>query len=1232
MAMVTTQVMTPPAEDGQIPVSDLTSDKVNGHVDPQKEMNDLTTENTVQPLGDGDKEHGFGQLQERFAAMEAKLKLIDSIVDLRQTFERLDRPEQEVSKDGVAIESMTMNELSIHHEAHLDFYWDAMWFMKRARDSHDSLLKVKKAMKEKRDAELLAKSKSLTEKEPEASRKLSVGAFLKGEKAKVVRVDWLVFIASKGELESSILTPIEVISSEPEPQTILQLPVNRTGGSVKAKSSGHRVVDSDKDQESAGERPLPERIKIHSGPLVAIFCRVMDKKEWSVAKDKSMVFLRPYRQLVYHETKLREYLADLEKQFEGYDGTEPLPEASEEQGESDKEAKESEEASKPTFGEEPEGKKDDDQLEKPNGSVEEPQNTNKTDSQDNQEEEKGKDGDNKEEEEKDEKHNTITGLLHLRCLMDFFDKNIKAKLDHISSPDYTHVSFHDIWHLFKPGDRVVDQTEKQAYVILRVQTPRHKVEEPWLRWYKKPTNKNDSDSEDEGDNDEGEDPVMLHCVYIDFDGKQFGPVSKKFKIPQFGELKDIRSLPVYPFRHAKNKHLQEDFIKRGKMLLDVAKFKPMYYMGLTLDTRDEIDSQVVVDFNEALADEKRRKKWEPTIGPVGTAPDDRDDEPCMASCCDGQAVHDGEYIDSTLTENYVRSLIPKTSLRAPSLLLSPRPLEDLGGVEGLTEEELVVMTYRVFGFVLRSRKWAQLDLTFLRYENADARSVSINAFERLELPAGHREMVKSLVIQHFRSRQTAFTKDEQTDLIKGKGKGLIMLLHGAPGVGKTTTAEGIAELFKKPLFQITCGDLGTTAREVEEELEKNFALASRWGCILLLDEADVFLSARERMDFKRNGLVAVFLRVLEYYTGILFLTTNRIGDFDEAFASRVHMSLYYPELDEEKTLKVFELNLDLIRDRFKKQGREIIFDASSIEDFAKQHFTQHKYSRWNGRQIRNLCQTALALAEFDAQGGELDAETDRSIPVSLQLKHFKTVQAAYLSFGEYLGDIRGTKGDRRAIDYGLRARQDTPYQTKSSRFAQKAEEMSSHEWHGHATTMSSDASHYRVASQGDPFQPLNQGHMQPNQSMGVSPQGYRQYQQPQQQQMAPMGNMGFGMSGQPGQSQTDPRMMQNQQSDGQYMRYQQNSQGYQQNNQSVPRNTNVNFQGSPIPQNSFQSQPEQGYGGVSVHQVMGSQVQVPSISMRESSSQGFVSGSQTGQDMFNEQNHRQFVGNEGGRM
>lgn len=33
---------------------------------------------------------------------------------------------------------------------------------------------------------------------------------------------------------------------------------------------------------------------------------------------------------------------------------------------------------------------------------------------------------------------------------------------------------------------------------------------------------------------------------------------------------------------------------------------------------------------------------------------------------------------------------------------------------------------------------------------------------------------------------------------------------------------------------------------------------------------------------RTNALVSVFLRVLEYYDGILILTSNRVGTFDEA--------------------------------------------------------------------------------------------------------------------------------------------------------------------------------------------------------------------------------------------------------------------------------------------------------------------------------------------------------------
>ena len=132
--------------------------------------------------------------------------------------------------------------------------------------------------------------------------------------------------------------------------------------------------------------------------------------------------------------------------------------------------------------------------------------------------------------------------------------------------------------------------------------------------------------------------------------------------------------------------------------------------------------------------------------------------------------------------------------------------------------------------------------------------------------------------------------------MSGKGEGLIILLHGGPGTGKTLTAESVAEFAKRPLYRVTCGDIGTDPQGVEEYLKSVLYIGSTWGCVVLLDEADVFLEERTKMDMQRNALVSVFLRVLEYYDGILILTTNRIGTFDEAFKSRIQLALHYPPL------------------------------------------------------------------------------------------------------------------------------------------------------------------------------------------------------------------------------------------------------------------------------------------------------------------------------------------------
>jgi hypothetical protein len=191
------------------------------------------------------------------------------------------------------------------------------------------------------------------------------------------------------------------------------------------------------------------------------------------------------------------------------------------------------------------------------------------------------------------------------------------------------------------------------------------------------------------------------------------------------------------------------------------------------------------------------------------------------------------------------------------------------------------------------------------------KSSEINmGFRQLVLPDDHKDILESQVREHFRKRGAQGSNvaaEDDMDLVRGKGQGLILLLHGmfyrlsplhmlitlgAPGVGKTATAECIADLVEKPLYPITCGDLGSTAEDVEWNLKKHFTLASKWDCVMLLDEADVFLAKRRQADLQRNSIVSVFLRMLEYYKGLLFLTTNRVGTFDEAFKSRVHISLF----------------------------------------------------------------------------------------------------------------------------------------------------------------------------------------------------------------------------------------------------------------------------------------------------------------------------------------------------
>ena len=129
-----------------------------------------------------------------------------------------------------------------------------------------------------------------------------------------------------------------------------------------------------------------------------------------------------------------------------------------------------------------------------------------------------------------------------------------------------------------------------------------------------------------------------------------------------------------------------------------------------------------------------------------------------------------------------------------------------------------------------------------------------------------------------------------------------------------------------------------------------------------------------------------------------------MGHFDEAFKSRIHVSLYYPQLDEETTKKIWKMNLQ----RLIENRDYIEVDNKAIKKYAKKHYmelSKAKRGPWNGRQIKNAFQTAIALAEFDSK-------TEGQTKPTLTTEHFKVVAKASEGFDKYLIRIHGTDMDR----------------------------------------------------------------------------------------------------------------------------------------------------------------------------------------------------------------------------
>ncbi|KAK3941972.1 ATPase [Diplogelasinospora grovesii] len=392
--------------------------------------------------------------------------------------------------------------------------------------------------------------------------------------------------------------------------------------------------------------------------------------------------------------------------------------------------------------------------------------------------------------------------------------------------------------------------------------------------------------------------LSLNCDCVDYSGKDFGRYQERMKIPEFIGTRKITSLNAFPWLFHDNKEaVAVALTKRGEIFEKLAGHHYKAYSGSAI-TWDRDGNEVPIQVSgRIIVDIDSFNRFSPY--------------PCR-------------WLGDWSAKDHER-------------LTKYKEKHGLGesGQLRLTPYHHMLCRSRTRGYSLKLKKWLDFFV-----EQVGEITWNTNAFDKLVLPDDQKELILAF-------SESQLEGSNFDDVISGKGKGVICLLAGPPGVGKTLTAEAVAENLRVPLHTLSSGDLGSDSYSLEHGLTRILELVARWNAILLLDECDVFLEARSSHDLERNKVVSIFLRTLEYYEGIMFMTTNRVDNIDAAFQSRIHVSLDYPDLTAEARHAIWKNFLTTTT-------LETDVSDDDIAELAELHL--------NGRQIKNVLKTAQLLA------------------------------------------------------------------------------------------------------------------------------------------------------------------------------------------------------------------------------------------------------------------------------
>ncbi|KAI1204853.1 uncharacterized protein F4807DRAFT_314289 [Annulohypoxylon truncatum] len=461
-------------------------------------------------------------------------------------------------------------------------------------------------------------------------------------------------------------------------------------------------------------------------------------------------------------------------------------------------------------------------------------------------------------------------------------------------------------------------------------------------------------------------PVFSVVAYsYDWDGSRFNRVPYSMEIPYFQDMKKISELTFYPLKYhvdtepnGRNgtKSLRERLIARGKRYFEYCTAtqgkQTFQYDGYAYYHRnsglfrssDKVDDESDSFTTDIYSSKESANGNSPSKSHIkGVVVVDfksyfQYQSPSAATLGDLSRGVQLECSCSECKKKYEEIYRYSWDKREPKKEL-------------FKDEHYMLFPPRVLGYSLDQKQWVQVQVNSLR---SPGKANQVNFHEKLQLKQEYKDIISKSVIAHG--------ENNIMDHIPGKGKGLVILLWGVPGVGKTLTAESVASLAGKPLFSVGVSDIGLEGSKVETNLQKVFDLAGLWKAVLLFDEADVFLEARDthRADIQRNTIVSVLLRSLEYYDGILILTTNRLKSFDLAVQSRIHIAVEYNDLNQDQKQQIFMefLNQLKVKD---------LIDPTKWDSIQTWVEEEGRSKAFNGRQIRNIVSTAMGLAHADGR-------------------------------------------------------------------------------------------------------------------------------------------------------------------------------------------------------------------------------------------------------------------------